>query len=144
MTIYKKNANLVLGILGLIGGPLFFLMAYFIKKYEHDVFTFYRWCVYGVVLIFVSIYSLREYIVHKLVIGEDYVEIDDKKVPAFLIKEIQTKDKGWKVIIKTEKQDHVIGMTDFLPLTNRRKSEEIYGRLVELMHKHSSYGHHQL
>jgi len=115
-----------------------FLMAYLNKKYEHDAFRFYRFCVYGVGLIFLSIYSIREYIVHKLVIGEDYVEIDNKKVPAFLIRGVETKDKGWKVIIKTERQDVIIGMADFLSLSNKRKLKEIYDRLVELMNKNSS------
>ena len=66
MIVYKKNANLVLGIIGLLGGPLFFLMAYLAKEYDNDTFSFYRFCIYGVVGIVFGIFCLREYILHKL------------------------------------------------------------------------------
>lgn len=140
MIVYKKNACLVVAIIGLIGGPLFFLMAYLGKEYENGTFAFYFFGAQGIVLIFLGIYSIREYLVHKLVIGEDYVEIDNKKIPAFLIQEVKKKDKGWKIIIKTERQDVVVGMGDFLPLSNKEKIKEIYTKLVTLMHENSSNG----
>jgi hypothetical protein len=138
MIIYKKNTNLVLGIIMLIVGPLCLLSAYLIiKQYDNNTFLFYKFSIIGVVGILFGIFCIREYIKHKLVIGEDYIEIDNKKIPAFQIKGIEKEDKGWKIIIKTESQDVVIGMAGFLPLSNEEKIKEIYSRLIAVIHETS-------
>jgi len=84
---------------------------------------------------FFGIYALKNY-KGNLLIGEDSVEVDGQRIPAFAIREIVAEERGWKITIKTwVDKDAVIYLADSLVFSNKEKLERIYKELVELKKK---------
>ena len=122
---YRKNGVFFPNFLRLMFAPLAFFMLFHAKL---SSLAFYVWLLVGIIGTIYLIYTIRDYIHNKLVIGEYYLEIDNKKIPVELITEVER--KKYKIKVKTTNQDIVIDMKDYLAFSNEEAVNEVHKRLA--------------